>query len=204
MKAGIPSGLVYAVLLTVGSFAVVIVRAFSPGGGGWEDILKLLPVLGGAVVLSVAMVGGVSGFAKARLRRLEREFPDAVVFTAEMTPALKQLVKSQLAERTQVEPAPGVPHFFTAVASDEGLSFWSGGATRPVRFWEIDWSSVLELRPEEFQLQNKSVRGIRAYTGDSTGALEIAPYPHGFFSVSWDKPSVDALAVTLREKSSKL
>lgn len=204
MKAGIPAGLVLAVLLTVGSFAMVFVRAFGPRGDGWEDVLELLPLLGGAIVVGVAMVGGVSGFAKARLRHLEREFPDAVIFTAEMTPALKQLVQSRLAERIPAEHAARVPHFFTAVASNEGLSFWRGWATRPVMFWQIDWSSVLELRPEEFQLQFKTVHGIRAYTGDSAGALQIAPFPHGFFSVSWDKASVDALAVTLREKSSKL
>lgn len=210
MKAGMPGGSVLAAVLAVGSFAMVFVRAFGERGDGWADVLELLPLLGGAVVVGVAMIGGFSGYERARLRYLQKQFPDAVIFTAEMTPALKQLLRSRSAERANADPA-GLPHFFTAVASNEGLSFWRGWGTRSVMFWQIDWSSILELRPEEIQLQFKTVHGIRAHTGASAGALQLAPYPHSFFSDphsfvsgSWDRADVEALVAALREKSSNL
>ena len=192
MKARLPGGLVLGIFLTLGSLAMVFVRAFGSRGDGWNDIREFLPVLAGALLVGGALVIGYSWFAVARLRRLEREHPSAVLFTAEMTPELKQLLKSRIRDG-RAEQAIWLPHFFTVVATSEGLRFWRGCAAQPKEFWRIEWPSVLELKPAEFPLQYKTMQGIRGFTGDPIGALEIAPFPDSILMASWDREHIEAL-----------
>ena len=45
MRAGIPVGLMGAILLSVATVAVVFVRAFGSQGQGWSDILAVNDVI---------------------------------------------------------------------------------------------------------------------------------------------------------------
>lgn len=55
MRAGIPVGLVVAILLVIATVAMVFVRAFGTRGDGWDDILAFLPFLAGGIALGLLM-----------------------------------------------------------------------------------------------------------------------------------------------------
>jgi hypothetical protein len=114
-----------------------------------------------------------------------------------MTPALEEYLQSDPGRYESPELARRTPHFFTVVASSDGLSLWSGWASRPTKFWHIDWASILDVRPDRFPLQFKTVHGLHLHTGEGDGALQIAPYPELSVAVSWDRARVYELADSL-------
>ncbi|WP_157372772.1 hypothetical protein [Agromyces sp. Root81] len=198
MKVGFPVGLMFAVLLTLGSFALVAIRAFGSRGDGWADILEFLPFLAAGIGFGLALNFAYAKFARMRLHRLAKDHPDAVLFTAEMTPALMQFLRSEANRRENPASVGRLPHFYTAVASVDGLSFWRGSAPYPVKFWQIDWGSIRDLRPELVQLQFKTAHAIHFETGESPGALQIVPFADGMFTVSWGQNRVSELVETLK------
>lgn len=196
---GVPVGLVLAILLVIGTVGMVFVRAFGPLGEGWEDVLGFLPFLAGGVAVALVVNVGYGEFARARRRRLTHDHGDAVVFTAEMTPALKNYLQYERSRDTSAERVGQMPHFFTTVASPDGISLWNGPASRPLNFWQIDWASILGVRPEVVRLQFKTVHCLQLHTGAADGALQIAPFPDRGLAVSWDRASIEQLADTLNE-----
>lgn len=196
---GVPFGLFLAILLVISTVATVFVRAFGTRGEGWDDVLGFLPFLAGGVAGGLLLNVGYSQFARARRRRLMHDHGDAVVFTAEMTPALKKYLQFDRSRYTSAERVGKTPHVFTAVVSPDGISLWSGPASRPIKFWQIDWASILEIGPEVVRLQFKTVPCLELHTGAADGALQIAPFPDRGLAVSWDRASVEQLADTLNE-----
>ena len=197
MRAGIPVGLMGAILLSVATVAVVFVRAFGSQGQGWSDILAFLPFLAAGIALGLLMNFGYGLFVRSRRQRLAREYADAVVFSSEMTPALKTYLQSDPKRYESPESILRTPHFFTVVASSDGLSLWSGWASRPTKFWHIGWASIFAVRPETIPLQFKRVRGLHVHTGEGDGALQLVPFPELSVAVSWDQARVDELADAL-------
>lgn len=65
MRAGIPVGLVVAILLVIATVAMVFVRAFGTRGDGWDDILAFLPFLAGGIALGLLMNFAYGQFARA-------------------------------------------------------------------------------------------------------------------------------------------
>lgn len=197
MRAGIPVGLVGAILLSIATVAVVFARAFGSQGQGWSDILAFLPFLTGGIALGLLLNFGYGQFARSRRQRLARDHAHAVVFSSEMTPALRKYLQSDPERHESPELTLRTPHYFTVVASSDGLSMWSGWASRPTKFWHIGWASILDIRPEVFPLQFKSVHGLHLHTGEGDGALQIAPFPELSVAVSWDQARVNELADVL-------
>jgi len=195
----VPVGLLLAILLVIGTVAMVFIRAFGPLGEGWDDILGFSPLLAGGVAVALLLNVGYGEFARARRRRLTHDHGDAVVFTAEMTPALKTYLQFDPSGYTSAERVGQTPYFFTAVASSDGISLWNGPASRPIKFWQIDWSSILDVRPGVVPLQFKTVHCLQLHTGAADGALQIAPFPDRGHAVSWDRASIEQLADTLNE-----
>lgn len=78
MRAGIPVGLVGAILLSIATVAVVFARAFGSQGQGWSDILAFLPFLTGGIALGLLLNFGYGQFARSRRQRLARDHADAV------------------------------------------------------------------------------------------------------------------------------
>jgi hypothetical protein len=195
----VPVGLLLAILLVIGTVAMVFIRAFGTLGEGWDDILGFLPFLAGGVAVGLLLNIGYSQFARARRRRLTHDNGDAVVFTAEMTPALKKYLQFDRSRYTSAERVGQTPYFFTAVASSDGISLWNGPASRPIKFWQIDWASILDIRPEVAQLQFKTVHCLHLHTGGADGAFQIAPFPDRGLAVSWDQRSTEQLADALNE-----
>ncbi|RXZ71859.1 hypothetical protein [Agromyces albus] len=191
MLLGIPLG--------IGSMAMVFVRAFGPLGNGWDDVLGFLPFLAGPVAAALLVGVAYGEFALARRRRLTRDHADAVVFTAEMTPALKKYLQLDPSRFPSAERVGKTPHFFTAVASSDGISLWYGPASRPIEFWQIDWASILDVRPEVVRLQYKTVHCLQLHTGAADGALQLSPFPERGIAVSWNRASVEQLADSLNE-----
>jgi hypothetical protein len=185
--------------LVIGTVAMVFVRAFGPLGKGWDDVLGFLPFLAGGVVVALLLNVGYGEFARARRRRLTHDHGDAAVFTAEMTPALKKYLQFDRSRDTSTQRVGQTPYFFTTVASSDGISLWNGPASRPIKFWQIDWASILDVRPEVVRLQFKTVHCLQLHTGAADGAFQIAPFPDRGLAVSWDQRSTEQLADTLNE-----
>ncbi|MBT2516256.1 hypothetical protein J7E29_02305 [Streptomyces sp. ISL-90] len=122
-----------------------------------------------------------------------------MVFTAEMTPALKKYLQFDQSGYSSTELVGKTPHFFTAVASSDGISLWNGPASRPMKFWQIDWASILDVRPDVARLQFKTVHCLQLHTGASDGALQISPFPDRGLTGTWVRASVEQLADTLNE-----
>jgi hypothetical protein len=196
---GFPVGLLLAILLVIGTVAMVFVRAFGALGEGWDDVLGFLPFLAGGVAGGLLLNIGYGQFGRARYRRLRHDHGDAVVFTAEMTPALKKYLRLDRSRFTSAERVGQTPYFFTAVASSDGIGLWNGPASRAIKFWQIDWASILDIRPEVVQLQFKTVHCLQLHTGTTDSALQIAPFPDRGPAVSWDRASVERLADSLNE-----
>jgi hypothetical protein len=196
---GVPAGLLLGILLVIGSMVMVFVRAFDTRGEGWDDVLGFLPFLAGGVAAALLLNVGYGEFARARRRRLKHDNGDAVVFSAEMTLALKKYLQVDRTRYTSAEQVGKTPHFFTAVASSDGISLWNGPASRPIKFWQIDWASILDIRPEVVQLPFKTVHCLQLHTGAADGAMQIAPFPDRGIAVSWDRASTEQLADTLNE-----
>jgi hypothetical protein len=196
---GLPVGLLLAIPLVIGTVAIVFVRAFGPLGEGWDDVLGFLPFLAGGVAVALLLNVGYGEFARARRRRLTYDHGDAFVFTAEMTPALKKYLQFDPSRFTTAERVGKAPYFFTAVASPDGISLWNGPASRPIKFWQIDWASIVDIRPEVVRLQFKTVHCLQLHTGAADGALQIAPFPDRGLAVSWDRASIEQLADNLNE-----
>lgn len=195
VKNNVPNGLVPAILLVGATLLLVFVRAFSPLGDGWSDILGLLPLYVGAVAL-VAVAGyWYNRYARARDKRLARDHPGAVVFGSQMTPALRMRLK------TGPELRGRIPNLYTVVADSTGIGFWSGGASNPSKFWAIDWKSVVDIHLDTFQLEYRRARGIRIETTDepANGALEVVALNQGMFASSLAKPEVGRLADDLQK-----
>ena len=131
----------------------------------------------GGVALALLVNVGYGEFARARRRRLTHDHGDAVVFTAEMTPALKKYLQFDRSRHTSAERVEKTPYFFTAVASSDGISLWNGPASRPIKFWQIDWASILDIRPEVVRLPFKTVHALQSAYGAADGAMQIAPFP---------------------------
>ena len=80
MRAGIPVGLVGAILVSIATVAVVFVRAFGSQGQGWSDTPAFLPFLAGGIALGLLLNFGYGQFARSHRQRLARDHADAVVF----------------------------------------------------------------------------------------------------------------------------
>lgn len=141
------AGSAVAAVLAVGYLALVIVRAFGSDGGGWTEVLAFLPILVGSVLLGLLLIAWYSHFSRARLRRLVADHPNAVVFTAELTPELKVYVETKQGAASN-QHRVGVPHFHTVVASVEGISLWGGPPARPAEFLRVEWAAISDIRRE--------------------------------------------------------
>ena len=201
MGRGVPGGLIWAIVLTIGSLAMVFIRAFGANGDGWHDIREFAPFYLGAIVLAFPFIALFTLYADARDRRLTRDHPDALVFGAEMTPALKDLLKSTPESAASPALAGRAPSWFTVVADADGVTFWLGPGWNPVKFWGVDWEAVWGLRPSRLQLQFKNMNGfvMDTHTGAAVGALEIAPRPTRFFASSLGTDEISVLTERLTE-----
>lgn len=201
MDKRVPNGLLPAIVLAIGTLVLVFVRAFkSPYGDGWNDILEFAPFYIGAFAAAFVLIAMFNLYADARDRRLARDHPNAVVFGSEMTPALKQRLKSDPDRYASPTVVGRAPHLFTVVADADGITFWNGPATNPIRFWGIDWRTVSGIRPATHRLEYKNVHGLVFDTsaGAVLGTLELAPRPKGIFSVSFSISDVQLTALTER------
>jgi hypothetical protein len=201
MNAKIPWGLVYSIFLFAATVALVFVRAFGSHGNGWNDILVFLPVLVGAMALTLMYIFIGMRFAIARDKRLARDHPDAIVIRAQMTPKLKKRLKSDPSQYATPELIGRTPNLFTTLADSDGISLWSGPASNPVKFWAIDWASVQNVRYSALQLQFKNAHGFYVDTKNSGAddALEIAPMPENPYALSYSQAHVEQLVDQLRE-----
>ncbi|MGW4929670.1 hypothetical protein ACWEOH_10980 [Agromyces sp. NPDC004153] len=172
-----PKGLIPAIVLLLITAALVLARALGVGGDAWRGTLEAAPVYVGAAAVAFIVIAVYNWWADARDRRLARDHPAAVVFGSEMTAALKQRLRSDPDQYASPTVVGRTPHLFTAVADAEGLAFWNGPASNPVRFWGIDWQTVSGIRPATYQLQYKEVQGLvlDTSTGAVLGALELVP-----------------------------
>ncbi|HEU0182397.1 MAG TPA: hypothetical protein VFR16_09435 [Agromyces mariniharenae] len=173
----VPKGLIPAIVLVLIAVALVLARAFGLGGEEWRGILEAAPVYVGAAAAAFVVIAVYNWWADARDRRLARDHPAALVFGAEMTAALKQRLRSDPDQYTSPAVIGRTPHLVTVVADAEGLGFWNGPASNPVRFWATDWHTVSGIRAATYQLQYKEVQGLvlDTSTGAVLGALEIVP-----------------------------
>jgi hypothetical protein len=197
----VPNGLLPAIVLAVGTLVLVFVRAFrSSYGDGWNDILEVAPFYVGIISASFIFIAIYNSYADARDRRLARGHPTAVVFGSEMTPALKQRLKSDPDRYASPAVVGRAPHLFTVVADPDGITFWNGPASNPVRFWGIDWRTVSGIRPATHRLEYKHVHGLVFDTsaGAVLGTLELAPRPKGTFSASFSVSDAQLTALTER------
>ena len=162
MDKRVPNGLLPAIVLAIGTLLLVFVRAFrSPYGEGWNDILEFAPFYVGIVAASFIFIAIYNWYADARDRRLARGHPTAVVFGSEMILLLlKQRLKSDPDRYASPAVVGRAPHLFTVVADADGITFWNGPASDPVRFWGIDWRTVSGIRPATHRLEYKNVRGL--------------------------------------------
>ncbi|TYL54008.1 hypothetical protein [Agromyces mariniharenae] len=172
-----PKGLIPAIVLALITLALVLARVFGLGGEEWRGILEAAPVYVGAAAAAFIVIAVYNWWADARDRRLARDHPGALVFGAEMTAALKRRLRSDPDQYTAPAVTGRTPHLFTVVSDAEGLSMWNGSASKPVRFWWIDWHTVSGIRAAMYQLQYKEVRGLvlDTSTGAVLGALELVP-----------------------------
>ncbi len=195
MENRVPKGLVPAIVLVVATLALVFVRAFGANGDGWSDILEFAPFYVGVIAASFILIAIYNWYADARDRRLARDHPSAVVFGSEMTPALKQRLRSDPDRYLSPTLVGRAPHLFTVVADGDGITFWNGPASNPVEFWGIDWRKVSGIRPATHRLEYKNVHGLVFDTsiGAVLGTLEIAPRPKRSFSVSSSNDQSTAL-----------
>ena len=201
MDNRVPKGLAPAIVLVIGTLVLVFVRAFgSSYGEGWNDILEFAPFYVGAIAAAFILIALYNWYADARDRRLAREHPTALVFGSEMTPALKQRLRSDPDRYSSPAVVGRAPHLFTVVADADGITLWNGPASNPVEFWGIDWRTVSGIRPATHRLDYKTVRGLvfDTSTGAVLGTLEIAPRPKGPFSVSFSYSDAELTALTER------
>ena len=196
---GVPVGLVVAVLIVGGSIAMVFVRAFGERGDGWDDILEFLPFLAAGLAGGIILNTAYGEIALARRRRLTRENGDAIVFTAEMTPTLKAILKVHDGTSLGTPRRNRAPYFFTVVASDQGITLWGGTPTRPRSFWQIDWESIAEIQLARIQLQFKAVHGLTLKTHRPDGTFQIAPFPERGFARSWKRERTERLEESLSD-----
>lgn len=205
MDKRVRNGLLPAIVLAIGTVVLVFVRAFkSPYGDGWNDILEVAPFYVGIVAVSFIFIAIYNSYADARDRRLARDHPTAVVFGSEMTPALKQRLKSDPDRYASPVVVGRAPHLFTVLADADGITFSNGPASNPVSFWGIDWRMVSGIRPANHRLEYKNVHGLVLDTsaGAVLGTLELAPRPKGTFSVSFSVS--DAQLAALSERMTEL
>jgi hypothetical protein len=117
-----------------------------------------------------------------------------------MTPALKQRLRSNPEQYASPAVVGRVPPYFIVVADVDGITFWNGPASNPVRFWGIDWRMVSGIRPATHRLEYKNVHGLVFDTsaGAVLGTLELAPRPKRTFSVSFSVSDAQLTALTER------